>query len=159
MAYLRGGYAVRAHFKGRRVGQVLAGLAPSSQTVGSLFRAIHEQTKRSSWMTKANRNLKSNCAIYLWKRNFWIFKEHSFSIKNICAKISMMTCGCQIWPNFTNFLAGTTLLKECRKVIFVTISKGLYAKSKKTFADLPDLMSSKTLESEKYWQWLVGDWK
>jgi hypothetical protein len=45
---------------------------------------------------------------------------------------------------FYQFLGGYTLLKECRKVIFVTISKGLYAKSKKTFADLPDLMSPKT---------------
>jgi hypothetical protein len=34
---------------GRRAGyMVLAGLAPSSQTVGYLFRVIHEQAKRSS---------------------------------------------------------------------------------------------------------------
>jgi hypothetical protein len=48
---------LRAHYKGKRVGsqisidvcggiQVLAGLAPSSQTVGSLFRVIHEQAKQ-----------------------------------------------------------------------------------------------------------------
>jgi len=34
--------------------QVLAGLAPSSQTVGSNKRVIHEQAKHSSWMTEAN---------------------------------------------------------------------------------------------------------
>jgi hypothetical protein len=33
---------------------VLAGLVPSSQTVGTLYRAIHEQKKRSSSMTEAN---------------------------------------------------------------------------------------------------------
>jgi hypothetical protein len=32
--------------------QVLAGLAPSSQTVGSNIRVIHEQAKRSSQTTK-----------------------------------------------------------------------------------------------------------
>jgi hypothetical protein len=34
--------------------QVLAGLAPSSQTVGSNKRVIHEQAKRSPWKTEAN---------------------------------------------------------------------------------------------------------
>ncbi len=34
--------------------QVLAGLAPSSQTVGSNIREIHEQAKDSSWMTDVN---------------------------------------------------------------------------------------------------------
>jgi hypothetical protein len=34
--------------------QVLAGLAQSSQTVGSLFRVIREQEKCNSWMTDVN---------------------------------------------------------------------------------------------------------
>ncbi len=34
--------------------QLLAGVAPSSQTVGSLFRVVHEQAKHSSWTTEAN---------------------------------------------------------------------------------------------------------
>ncbi len=34
--------------------QVLAGLAPSSQTIGSNKRVIHEQVKRSSWTTEVN---------------------------------------------------------------------------------------------------------
>ncbi len=34
--------------------QVLAGLAPSSQTVGSNIRVIHEQAKSSSRMTEVN---------------------------------------------------------------------------------------------------------
>ncbi len=38
--------------KGRT--QVLAGLAPSSQTVGSNIRVIHEQARCSSWMTEVN---------------------------------------------------------------------------------------------------------
>jgi len=37
--------------------QVLASLAPSSQTVGSLFRVIHEQAKHNSRMTEVNINL------------------------------------------------------------------------------------------------------
>jgi hypothetical protein len=42
MAYLRGGYAGQyvGAFQGKEGGiQVLAGLAPSSQTVGSLFKS------------------------------------------------------------------------------------------------------------------------
>jgi hypothetical protein len=34
--------------------QVLAGLVPSSQTVGTLYRAITEEKKRSSSMTEVN---------------------------------------------------------------------------------------------------------
>jgi hypothetical protein len=34
--------------------QVLAGLAPLSQTVGSLFRVIHEQAKGSTRATEVN---------------------------------------------------------------------------------------------------------
>ncbi len=34
--------------------QGLVGWAPSSQTVGSLFRVIHEQTQHSTWTTEAN---------------------------------------------------------------------------------------------------------
>ncbi len=48
---LSGGYAMRCagviQGKEGRI-QVLAGLAPSSQTVGSNIRVIHEQAKRSS---------------------------------------------------------------------------------------------------------------
>jgi hypothetical protein len=41
--------ACEGAFHGKEGGvQVLAGLAPSSQTVGSLFRVIHEQAKHSS---------------------------------------------------------------------------------------------------------------
>ncbi len=37
--------------------QVLAGIAPSSQTIGSNKRVIHVQAKRSSWTTEANSTL------------------------------------------------------------------------------------------------------
>jgi hypothetical protein len=53
---LSGGYAAWCvgTIQGNESGiQVLAGLAPSSQTVGSLFRVIHEQAKHSSWATEA----------------------------------------------------------------------------------------------------------
>ncbi len=52
-----GRYAARCTgtIQGKEGGiQVLAGLAPSSQTVGSNIRVIHEQAKRSSWMTEVN---------------------------------------------------------------------------------------------------------
>ncbi len=52
-----GGYAVWCRI------QVLAGLAPSSQTVGSLFRVIREQTKRSSCMKEAN------IALFTWQQS------------------------------------------------------------------------------------------
>jgi hypothetical protein len=48
---LSGGYAARCAgaIQGKEGGiQVLAGLAPSSQTVGSNIRVIHERAKRSS---------------------------------------------------------------------------------------------------------------
>ncbi len=53
-----GGYA--AHCVGTMQGkesgiQVLAGLAPSSQTIGSLFSVIYEQVKRNSWMAEAKK--------------------------------------------------------------------------------------------------------
>jgi hypothetical protein len=64
----------------------LTGLAPSGQTVVSLFRVIHEQAKRSSWMTKANRNFRSNWYLLL-KKEFAIFKENSFSLKNFIAHL------------------------------------------------------------------------
>jgi len=38
--------------------QMLAGLAPSSQTVGSNIRVIHEQGKHSSWMAEAKEDGK-----------------------------------------------------------------------------------------------------
>ncbi len=56
-APLSGGYAAHCAgaFQGKEGGiQVLAGLAPYSQTVRSLFRVIHEQAKLSSWTTEVN---------------------------------------------------------------------------------------------------------
>ncbi len=56
-APLCGGYAVRCAgaIQGKEGGiQMLAGLAPSSQTVGSNIRVIHEQAKCSSWKTEVN---------------------------------------------------------------------------------------------------------
>jgi hypothetical protein len=43
--------------------QVLAGLAPSSKTVGSNKRVIYEQAKRSSWMTEANSTLTTEASL------------------------------------------------------------------------------------------------
>jgi len=40
--------------------EVLAGLAPSSQTVGSNIRVIHEQAKHSSLMTKVKVTLATS---------------------------------------------------------------------------------------------------
>jgi hypothetical protein len=54
-APLSGGYAVQYEcaIQGKDDGiQVLAGLAPSSQTVGANIKVICEQVKRSSWMTE-----------------------------------------------------------------------------------------------------------
>ncbi len=54
---LSGGYSVQcaSAIQGMEGGiQVLAGLVPSSQTVGSNIRVIHEQAKHSSLMTEAN---------------------------------------------------------------------------------------------------------
>ena len=42
------------------------------------------------------------------KETFQFSKNIPFLLKAFC--ISMMTSGCQIWPNFTKFVAGTTLL-------------------------------------------------
>jgi hypothetical protein len=52
-----GGYAMQCAgaIQGKEGGtQVLASLAPSSQTVGSIMRVIYEQGKRSSGTTEAN---------------------------------------------------------------------------------------------------------
>jgi hypothetical protein len=51
-APLSDGYAVQwvGAIQGKEGGiQVLAGLAPSSQTVGYNIKVIHEQAKRRSW--------------------------------------------------------------------------------------------------------------
>jgi len=58
---------------------VLTGLAPSSQTVVSLFRVIHEQAKRSSWTTKANRNFRSIWYLHLKKKLFNFQRTFLFS--------------------------------------------------------------------------------
>ncbi len=54
---LSGQYAVQCTgaIQGKEGGiQVLAGLTPSSQTVGSLFRVTHEQVNSSSLTTEVN---------------------------------------------------------------------------------------------------------
>ncbi len=56
-APLGGGYTMRCAgaIQGKEGGiQMLAGLAPSSQTVGPNIRVIHEQRKRSSWTVQVN---------------------------------------------------------------------------------------------------------
>jgi len=54
---LSNGFAMRCAgaIQGKEGGiQMLAGIAPSSQTVGSNIRVIHEQAKGSSWVTEAD---------------------------------------------------------------------------------------------------------
>ncbi len=59
---------VWAPFKGMRAGiQVLAGIALSSQTVGSNTTVIHEQAKCSSWTTEVNITLvtwQQSCVVW-----------------------------------------------------------------------------------------------
>ncbi len=51
---------------------LLAGLAPSSQTVGSNTRVLHGQKKRSSWMTEAKGvgKVKATCNSGVWESAF-----------------------------------------------------------------------------------------
>jgi hypothetical protein len=78
------------HGKEGRI-QVLAGLAPSSQTVGSLFRGIHEQAKRSLGTTEANKTLITwHQALSLSLTHFALmsFVLMSFVLMSLCANVT-----------------------------------------------------------------------
>ncbi len=87
----------RCHSKKEGGIQVLANLAPSSQTVGSNIRVIHEQAKRSSKMTEVNIALatlepswvrwwKPPCRRLLTKLAYFVLM--SFALISLCANVT-----------------------------------------------------------------------